>query len=557
MKLESLRCAVYARRSTEEHQAASIEVQTEEARRYCVQQGGTLRSEHVYSDSGVSRAEFKKRPGLLRLLNAADAKAFDVVIVRDESRLGGDTFRAGIIIQDLVESGIRLFYYYSDEEVLVERAVDKFMIAARNFGAELEREKIMQRTHEHLLTKARRGLNVGGRVYGYDNNEVKEGERRVRVEYAINEAQAKIVREIFQRYADGEGLRTLAKDLNARGVEPPKAGRRGTGSWSYSSIREMVRRERYRGMLIWGRRAKAYRCGTKVRLARPKADWITVEAPELRIIEDSLWAAVQDRNGARERLSGTSRRGPAPRYFLSGLGRCTTCGGPIKVANAKVSYANVRVYGCGWHRDRGAAACPNGLRRPVDAVDAAVAAWLREKVLTERVISLALEELERRAHEQARTAEGQIPELDARVRQLRAELGRLGAALLGGEEPPHTVMRMIAEREEHLADMEDRLAALRVTPDVLAEQLRDLRVDALERLEDLTGLLQRNPEEARRALEVVLGGPLRFTPVETQEGWRYRIEGEAIVENLFTIEGVPSRSPAAYRSPWPVTSRMT
>src|SRR5262245_50284323 len=151
-----MRCAVYARRSTEEHQAASIEVQLEEAKRYIASQGWSLAPEHVFVDSAISRAEFKKRPGLLAMLNSVEAKEFDVVVVRDDSRLGGDTYRTGLVIQNLLETGARLFYYYTEEEVTLEGAVDKFLIAARSFAAELEREKTAQRTHEHLLTKARK-----------------------------------------------------------------------------------------------------------------------------------------------------------------------------------------------------------------------------------------------------------------------------------------------------------------------------------------------------------------------------------------------------------------
>src|SRR5262249_23286297 len=33
------------------------------------------------------------------------------------------------------------------------------------------------------------------------------------------------------------------------------------------------------------------------------------------------------------------------------------------------------------------------------------------------------------------------------------------------------------------------------------------------------------PDEARKALETLLSGPLRFTPVELPEGERYRVEG--------------------------------
>jgi DNA invertase Pin-like site-specific DNA recombinase len=201
----TIQCALYARRSKEEHQAASIEVQLEEAQRYVAAKGWSLAREHIFIDDSISRAEFKKRPGLFAMLNAAEARSFDVVIVRDESRLGGDTTRTSLLIQDLLDAGVKLFYYFSDEQVVIDGAVSKFMVTVRNFAAEVEREKIAQRTHEHLLTKARRGLNVGGRVYGYDNVEIKVGDRRIRVEYRINEEQAAIVREIFRRYAAGEG----------------------------------------------------------------------------------------------------------------------------------------------------------------------------------------------------------------------------------------------------------------------------------------------------------------------------------------------------------------
>ena len=54
---------------------ASMEVQTEEGQRFIAKNGGTLEPEHVYLDDAISRAEFKKRPGLIALLNAANAKS--------------------------------------------------------------------------------------------------------------------------------------------------------------------------------------------------------------------------------------------------------------------------------------------------------------------------------------------------------------------------------------------------------------------------------------------------------------------------------------------------
>lgn len=542
MRPFGLNAALYVRRSKEEHQAASIEVQTGEGTRYIDGQSWTLAPEHVFVDADHGRAEFKKRPGLIAMLNAAERRAFDVVVVRDESRLGGDTNRTSLFIQNLLDAGVKLFYYFTDEEVTIDGAVDKFMINVRNFASELEREKISQRTHEHLMTKARRGLNVGGRVYGYDNVEVKNGDQRVRVEYKINEEQAEIIRELFRRYAAGEGLRTLAKDLNARGIAPPKAGKRGTGSWSYSSIREMVRRERYRGLIVWGKQEKMYKGGTKVRVARPKADWVTMEVPELRIVDEELWAAVQQRWSRREVVTGSRRRGGRVRYFLSGFGRCAECGGPMRADNAKVSYDNVRVYACAWHRDRGPAVCDNGLRRPVATVDEAVINCIKENVLQEDVIAEALRELRRRLAERAKSVDNELPQLEREASRLRAEIDRLVNALASIDQKPEAVIRGIAERQDQLSRVEARLRAAKAAPSALDLEVRRLEKEARRRLGDLRAMLGRNPDEARKALETILGGPLRFTPIETPEGKRYRIEGVIALEAVVAVEGDRARA---------------
>ncbi|HRI70877.1 MAG TPA: recombinase family protein, partial [Polyangium sp.] len=513
MKLLNMRCAFYGCRSTDEHQAASPEVQSQEGERYIIAQGGILHREHVYLDDAISRAEFKKRPGLLALLNAAKDKLFDAVIVRDESWLGGDTFRSGLVIQDILESGVKLIYYYEDKEITLDGAVDKFMIAARSFAAELEREKTSQRTHEHLETKARRGFVVGGRVYGYENVEVKNGDRRVHVEYKINDEQAAIVREIFEHYADGRGLRTIVKDLNARRVAPPRAGKRGTGSWSPGSIHEMLRRERYRGILVWGKVEKSYRGGTKVRVDRAANEWTTIDIPELRIIDETLWTAVQTRHENRKRITGQTTYGPRVRYMLSGMGRCAECGGPMRSDTGKISYENVRVYNCAWHRDRGATVCTNGLRRPIEAVDAALLKWIRTNVLRENVIVEALDDLRQRFIEHAQTASIEGPALTQEADKLHAEIERLSEAIMSTTDAPTTLVKMLKEREERLQVVEDKLAALRTAPQALDVELTRMEKLARQRLAEVATSIDKCPLDARKALETLVARPLQFTPV--------------------------------------------
>src|SRR5262245_51705948 len=85
--------AVYARKSTDQSGVAddqkSVARQVEHARAYAARKDWTVAGEHVYVDDGISGAEFERRPGYMRLLNALGRRApFQVLIVSELSRLG-------------------------------------------------------------------------------------------------------------------------------------------------------------------------------------------------------------------------------------------------------------------------------------------------------------------------------------------------------------------------------------------------------------------------------------------------------------------------------------
>jgi DNA invertase Pin-like site-specific DNA recombinase len=543
-----MRAAVYARRSTDEHQAASLEVQTAEARRFIEARGWQFAEALVYEDDAISRAEFKKRPALLAMLNAARDRRFDILVTRDETRLGGEMIRTALLVQDLLDAGIRLFYYFTGEEVRLDDATAKFMMAAKNFAAELEREKVSQRTHEHLLTKARRGLNVGGRCYGYDNVEVFEGDRRIRVEYAINDAEAQIVSEIFQRYAHGDGLRAIVKQLNARRVPSPRSGTRGTGSWSTAAIHEMLRRSRYRGQIERNRQEKTYRGGTKVRLEREDDEVVRVEAEHLRIVDESLWNSVQARVLEAKRAA-RGKGGRPTRYLLSGICRCSECGGPLTVINHRLGTAIVKVYVCSYHRSRGDEVCKNTARRPVDAVNRVLVDWMRGNVLTEELVAEVVSGVQLRLDELTRGKSSTGPTLEEEAGKLRDEIARLVEAVATAGQSL-ALIQALSERESGLADVEARIRARRAAPDAMRIELKRLEVGARKRVVELQCALERNPDEARAVVSALLdGGHLTATPIETENGRRFLLEGTAVVGNLLACEPVSnSASPTGFES---------
>jgi site-specific DNA recombinase len=253
-----LKAAIYARKSTDDSDRSednkSVTRQVEHARRYAEAKGWAVDPAHVYVDDGVSGAEFRNRPGLLRMLN--NLKAFDVIVMSELSRLGRDMVHTTYALDNIKSHGVRVFFYLTDEEIKFDSAMDRFMLSAVSLAAELEREKASHRSRDALLRKAEKGYCTGGRVFGYDNVPIyhpnQKGERvKSHTEYRINEREADTVRRIFRMYAAGYGHTTIAKTLNGdpRYREPSKeffdgasraSPRERTGSWAPSSVRKIL-----------------------------------------------------------------------------------------------------------------------------------------------------------------------------------------------------------------------------------------------------------------------------------------------------------------------------
>src|SRR5579872_131413 len=329
-----LRAVIYARRS-QKHQDASVATQIEEAKRFVEKMGWVLVGMYPDDENNTGRKEFKKRKEFLRLLSDANAGTFDIVVVRDHTRLGGDTSRTMRAVEDLKDEGVAVWYYISGSEVRLDTWIDKATFAFQSAASEGERDGISSRTFEALMVRARAGYNAGGICYGYDNVPVLEGSVKKRTEYRINEQQAEIVLEMFTMRAEGAGLRSIAKTFNERGIPSPRAGKRGSGSWAPTVVRTMLHNERYRGVLVYGRRKKTYRKGTKVRVLRDPSEIIRVGAPQLRIVPDELWEAAQVTFRKNERKPWRGKNGRRPKHMLSQLARCGLCGGPIHAKSGK------------------------------------------------------------------------------------------------------------------------------------------------------------------------------------------------------------------------------
>src|SRR5262249_17577224 len=289
-----LTAAVYARKSTEQNvtdEEKSVTRQIEMARACAERHGFEVPPDHTYVDDAISGAEFERRPGLMRLLNALRPKApFTALFLADKDRLGREQFETNHILKQISLAGVRIFEYQNGgQEVRLDSPIDKLLMSVSNFAAELERAKASQRTRDALQVKAQRGYVVGGVVFGYRNVPILgEGGRRSHVEREIREDEAATVRRIFTMVGTGIGLRKIAQTLKAEGLRSPRARAGRHHSWAPSSIRAVLFNRLYKGEVVWGRTKKRDAWGRRKESHRPTDEWIITTVEPLRIVSEEL-----------------------------------------------------------------------------------------------------------------------------------------------------------------------------------------------------------------------------------------------------------------------------
>ena len=414
----TVRAFTYARYSTDRQTEASIADQQRRCHEYAAARGWSIAADFV--DEGISGGALGNRPGVQAVL--AELASGDVLLLADLSRLSRSQELAPIL-ERLRFRGVRVLGVldgYDSGGELADMQAGLSGLMSAEF-----RKSIRLRTHSALQMRAKTGRPTGGKVYGF----TKGGE--------LLEAEAVIVREIFQRTAAGESTRSIADDLNTRrvpsaGAEWKRTERRRDGLWLMSALHEMLGNERYIGRLVWNRSewVKDPDSGKRTRRLRPESEWVVTGCPA--IVDATTWEHVAARMRERSHRRGghgARRR----RYLLSGLLVCEYCGAPLTVVGVGAPR-----YQCSSRAGGGASACR--LRATISrrVAEHIVLEPIYRDLLSPEAVERSCRELrEAFAAELAAPAVDADPELaaiDAQVAELEAlvaERPAIGVALQG------------------------------------------------------------------------------------------------------------------------------
>ena len=466
---EAMTVRVYLRRSKNDEgkQQFSLDVQRTGCREF-VQRLALGEQDGVeYVDDGKAGDDFHSRHGIRRLLE--EAAAGDVIVCRDQSRLGRDAIEVTLVVRDLVrDRGCRLFYYVSGQEVQFANAIDQATTFIQGTGHQMELEAIRSRTREALRSRVREGRVAGGACYGYRLERRSDPSGRRFTVAVPDEKEAEVVRRIFGEFRRGRGLKAIARALNRDGVPSPSAGRRGSGSWAPSCIRAMLQNPRYRGLYMHGRVKKLRRAGSVQRVTADPTEILMIDIPEWRIVEDDVWLAAQERFVKQAPAKdGPRRTRMEPSYPLAGIARCGVCGGAIGCTRTRRGGELVKAYSCTRHRDRGAEVCPVAVHQPMDEVEGALLDVLQREVLAGAVFENVLAEIRRQIRAQVPRREVDIAALESELAEIRAQHRKLVKAVALADDIPELISEL-KQRAARIEQLEVEIAAARRTPDEVA-----------------------------------------------------------------------------------------
>jgi DNA invertase Pin-like site-specific DNA recombinase len=282
-----LRCAIYTRKSSEEgleQEFNSLDAQREACEAYIRSQrdeGWTLLPAH-YDDGGLSGGSMN-RPALQRLLADVASGRVDLVVVYKVDRLTRSLSDFAKIVEVFDSHGAS--FVSVTQQFNTTTSMGRLTLNMLLSFAQFEREVTGERIRDKIAASKRKGMWMGGSIpLGYEVRDRK---------LIVHQAEAALVRRIYQVYLDLGTVRLAQQHLAAEGITG-KGGR----ALERGALFHLLQNRLYRGEIA--HRGQVY------------------TGEHEAIVDGSLWEVVQQRlaQGRVDRRSGASASHPS---LLAGL----------------------------------------------------------------------------------------------------------------------------------------------------------------------------------------------------------------------------------------------
>lgn len=327
--MPKINCAIYTRKSTEhglDMEFNSLQNQEEACKAYILSQAfNGWEYYKTFSDGGISGGTME-RPGLQALLEEIRARNIQVVVVYKVDRLSRSIFDFHKMMQE--------FSKYDCNFVSITQSFDtsnsmgKLTLNMLLSFAQFEREVSAERVRDKIAASKAKGLWMGGTIpLGYDIED-----RHL----VVNEKEAEVVQQIFQKYSEIQNMQAVAEWLNGQGLRTKKwiakysKREHGGEPFQKSGIQRILTNPVYVGKITHYAQNKIYNGVHKAIISQEL--WEQVQEIVHRRIKDPqafshyrlhktfLAGKLFDDKGKSFRMTSSKKQGRKFLYYYNGVG---------------------------------------------------------------------------------------------------------------------------------------------------------------------------------------------------------------------------------------------
>ncbi|MCL2234642.1 MAG: recombinase family protein [Firmicutes bacterium] len=282
----------------------------------------------IYYDEGITGTSVKKRKAFNRMVQDGLSGKYQLLITKEVSRFARNTIDTLQYTRTLKERNVGV--YFMTDNIYTLDSDGELRLTIMASLAQEESRKTSERVKWGQKRRMEQGVVFGGaRLFGYSHEEGK---------ISINPNEARIVRIIFEKFLNGTGIYTIAKELDSEGLKP-RSGKK----WQQPTIYNILKNEKYCGDLVQ-RKSLTIDFLTKKSIKNPNIDDLIIQRDShAAIVSREIWNKAQEE--LIRRTTPLAKKGKhTNRYWCSSKLVCNECGRGYTSKHKKVGKNNIHHY---------------------------------------------------------------------------------------------------------------------------------------------------------------------------------------------------------------------
>lgn len=288
----------------------------------------------LYIDDGYTGLN-TNRPNFQRMLKDIEKGFVNSVITKDLSRLSRNSFEANYYIEIyFLERNIRYISILDNVDTYLKNSNNE-MIQFKTLINDWYSKDISRKVRSGVWARKEKGLYLGAKApYGYSKS--KQNKNKL----VINDEQARVIKNIFNMFDNGMGIKNIAESLKNQKIYCPDyydfgGARNGDCNWRPEAVKRILRNKVYIGHTEYGKKINLSYKSKKIKYI-PREEWQIVENTHAPIISKEQFERIQTTLDLRKKTKNK-------KYFwlLNGLVVCKECGTKMVVKVIKNKEGNI------------------------------------------------------------------------------------------------------------------------------------------------------------------------------------------------------------------------